>query len=85
MAFDTIVLELFRGVGEEGSFSLQFIFKFSPFFISLVLVGFSCFCPASICLCICVCLCVCVQTFVICACSSSSKGSFSGSESVVSE
>lgn len=76
------------GVGRKGPFSLQFIFKFSPFFY-FTGVGWFVLFLSGMYLCVCACVCVqlpkSVQTFVICAWCSSSKGSFSGSESVVSE
>lgn len=69
LAFDMMIFYCRLGEGRDKGSSFEFIFKFSPFFVYNFF--FSCLKR--------------VHTFVICVCCSSSKGSFSGSESVVSE
>lgn len=70
LAFDMMIFYCRLGEGRDKGSSFEFIFKFSPFFL-VYNFFFSCLKR--------------VHTFVICVCCSSSKGSFSGSESVVSE
>lgn len=69
LAFDVMIFYCRLGQARDKGSSFEFIFKFSSF--SLVFNFFSCLKR--------------VHTLVICVCCSSSKGSFSGSESVVSE
>lgn len=69
LAFDMMIFYCRLGQARDKGSSFEFIFKFSSF--SLVFNFFSCLKR--------------VHTLVICVCCSSSKGSFSGSESVVSE